>query len=233
MKQDRFWKALYILTFSAVLIVTQWGSKFVTTMAENRPIERNIRIIIDPGHGGIDGGATSCTGVLESQYNLEIALSLNDLLQLLGYQTEMIRTTDVSVYTSGETISQQKISDLKERVQRVEKYENSILLSIHQNHYQDSRYKGAQIFYADTKGSRELAGMIQKLFSETINPGNKRRIKKAQGIYLMNHITKPGILIECGFISNREEESRLSDPIYQKKICCVIACGLNIYFSNA
>ena len=72
-------------------------------------------VVIDPGHGGVDGGATSCSGILESNINLDISLRLNDLMHLLGINTIMIRDTDKSVYTNGETIGQKKISDLQER----------------------------------------------------------------------------------------------------------------------
>ena len=109
----------YALVVVLFLLVIQWGSRTVTVMAETRPIGRDHSIIIDAGHGGIDGGATSCTGKLESSFNLEIALRLNDLMHLLGHDTVMVRTEDTSVYTKGETIAQKKVSDLKERVRIV------------------------------------------------------------------------------------------------------------------
>ena len=140
----------YILTATAVLLAAHLGSKAVTVLSESSPVLRSCRIVIDAGHGGIDGGATSCSGKRESTYNLEIALRLEDLMHLLGHDTKMIRTTDVSVYTKGETIAQQKNSDLKERVRIVHEAENSLLISIHQNHFSDSKYHGAQVFYADT-----------------------------------------------------------------------------------
>lgn len=182
-----------------------------------------MRIVIDPGHGGLDGGATSCTGRLESSYNLEISLRLRDLFHLLGYPTRMIRTTDTSVYTKGDTIASRKMSDLKERVRIVNEQENQILISIHQNQFQDARYSGAQVFYAGDEESHQLAKLLQERFLQTLNPGSHRQEKKAQGIYLMEHIQNPGILVECGFLSNPGEEARLASREYQKKLCCVIA----------
>lgn len=184
--------------------------------------DRNV-IVIDAGHGGVDGGATSCTGKLESAYNLEISLRLRDLFHLLGYPTRMIRTTDTSIYTKGDTIASQKMSDLKERVRIVNESENNILISIHQNNFTDSRYSGAQVFYPNTEGSRELAERMQSALVQALNPGSNRKVKKAEGIYLMEHIERPGILVECGFLSNPEEEAKLNSPEYQKKLCCVIA----------
>ena len=223
---------VYFLTVLSVVLLSVWGSRAVTVISENSPIERKSRIIIDPGHGGEDGGATSRAGILESRYNLEISLRLNDLLQLLGHETELIRTTDTSVYTTGETIAQKKISDLKQRVKTVNETPNALLLSIHQNHFSDSRYRGAQVFYASTEGSRELAKKLQSAFVSTLNPGSSRKSKKCEGIYLMERIRCPGILIECGFLSNPEEEALLRDGAYQKKLSCVIAATVGEYLSN-
>ena len=222
----------YILTAAAVLLAAHLGSKAVTVLSESAPIPRSCRIVIDAGHGGIDGGATSCSGKRESTYNLEIALRLEDLMHLLGHDTKMIRTTDVSVYTKGETIAQQKASDLKERVRIVHEAENSLLISIHQNHFSDSKYHGAQVFYADTEGSQQLAKQLQEQFVSTLNPGSNRKSKKSNGIYLMEHIRCTGILVECGFLSNPEEEAKLRSPAYQKQLCCVIASTISQFLSN-
>ncbi len=222
---------LYILTAALFVLLTSAGSRAVTVLAENAPIVRQNIIIIDAGHGGEDGGATSYTGKLESNINLEIAKKLNELCHLLGYDARMIRTTDVSVYTEGSTIAEKKVSDLRRRVQIVNNTENAILISIHQNTFSDSRYSGAQVFYANTAGSRELAERLQIRLS-IINPGSKRRIKPADNVYLMQHINKPGVLIECGFISNPEEEAKLLSADYQNKLCSVIATTLSYHLNT-
>ena len=224
------WILLYALTVAGVLLTAKLGSAGVTVMAENRPMERQHCVVIDPGHGGVDGGATSCTGNLESGFNLEISLRLNDLMNLLGYDTRMIRTSDISVYTEGKTIAQKKISDLRERVAMVEEQENPVLLSIHQNHFSDGRYAGPQVFYAE--GSEALGESIQLALNTQLVPGNRRMAKKCRGVYLMEHISCPGVLIECGFLSNVREEARLRDPEYQKKLCAVVAAAVDQYLSN-
>lgn len=218
---------IYSVVIVAFLLLAIGGSNAVTAWSATAPITGRKTMVIDAGHGGIDGGATSYTGVLESQINLEIALKLNDLMHLLGIQTYMIRETDRSVYTQGETISQKKISDLRERVRMVNNIDDCVLISIHQNHFSDSRYNGAQVFYSATDGSRDLSSKLQENFKNTLNPGSKRQIKKANSIYLMQHINCPGALIECGFLSNPEEESLLRTPAYQQKLCSVIACTLS------
>lgn len=224
--------ALYSLTIGGLLLAVIWGSKAVTIISEHMPVEREHCIIIDAGHGGEDGGATSCTGKLESSFNLEISLRLNDLLHLLGYDTAMIRTEDVSIYTKGETIAQKKVSDLKERVRIVNETENALLISIHQNTYPESRYSGAQVFYAQNDNSQLLAKELQSAFTSTVNQGSNRKSKKAEGIYLMEHITCTGVLVECGFLSNPEEEAKLRSEEYQKQICCVIAATVSSFLSN-
>lgn len=222
----------YLFTVGTVLLAISLGNRTVTVLSEQAVNAGRTRIVIDPGHGGVDGGAVSCTGKPESAYNLEIALRLNDLLRLLGCQTCMIRREDISVYTKGETIAQKKISDLKERVRIANEEENTLLLSIHQNTFPDSRYSGAQVFYPSTEGSMELAEALQREFHQTINPGSHRQVKKGSGIYLLEHIRCPGVLIECGFLSNPQEANLLETPEYQKKVSAVIASSVSRYLSN-
>ena len=224
--------ALYSLTIGGLLLAVIWGSRAITIISEHMPVERQHCIIIDAGHGGEDGGATSCTGKLESSFNLEISLRLDDLLHLLGYDTVMIRTSDVSIYTKGETIAQKKVSDLKERVRIANSTDHALLISIHQNTFSDSRYGGAQVFYAATDGSQQLAKELQSAFTTSVNLGGNRKSKKSDGIYLMEHITCTGVLVECGFLSNPEEEAKLRSAEYQKQICCVIAATVSGFLSN-
>lgn len=217
------------LVFLGILLMAMLGNQAVTVLSEKTPLESRHCFIIDAGHGGVDGGAVSCTGIYESKINLEIALRLNDLMHLLGYDTKMIRTEDISIYTNGETIAAKKVSDLKERVRIVNETDNGILLSIHQNHYSDSYYSGGQMFYPKTDNSEELAKLLQASFVSTVNPGSNRKAKPAEGLYLMKHIQKTGVLIECGFLSNYEEEAKLRDNTYQKKLCAVIASVCSQY----
>lgn len=217
----RFWP-MYLVVMIAFSIIAVSGSRAVTTIADSIPVDRSITFVIDAGHGGEDGGATSCSGVLESHINLQIAVKLEDLFHFLGYQTVMIRKTDVSVYTEGKTIAQKKISDLKERVRIVNETEGAFLISIHQNIFADSRYAGAQIFYNDVGDTKKVAHQLQQNLIAALNPGSNRQCKAADGVYLMQHTHKPGILVECGFLSNPEEERKLRAGEYQKMLCCVI-----------
>ena len=212
----------YLLIIGFFLSVAYWTSRVTTTVANMIPLERETRIIIDAGHGGVDGGAISCTGIPESRYNLEISLKLNDLMHLLGYETVMIRREDISVYTSGETIAAKKVSDLRNRVRIVNEITDGILISIHQNTFPDSQYSGPQVFYGKTGEGEELAKILQLSLNDSLKPDGNRQSKKAEGIYLMDHIRSTGVLIECGFLSNPAEEMKLRSDSYQQKLCCVI-----------
>ena len=217
---------VYIAVVGIFLSAAWVGSRAVTVMALREPLEREHTIVIDAGHGGEDGGAVSCTGVMEKQINLEIALKLNDLLHILGHRTRMIRADDRSVYTSGDTIARRKVSDLKGRVRMVNETEDAVLVSIHQNLFPDARYSGAQVFYSPAGEGQALAELLQVSFRQTINPGSNREIKRAKGVYLMEQITCTGILVECGFLSNPQEEGLLRTKEYQQHICTVIASNL-------
>lgn len=227
---DRKAILIYLLIFSLFLLVPLWGNRAISTSSGSTVLYNYV--IIDAGHGGVDGGAVSCTGTFESQINLEIALKLNDLMHLLGIRTVMIRDTDRSVYTEGETIAAKKVSDIKERTRIVNATPNALFVSIHQNNFQDSRYSGTQIFYNDQGDSEKLAETLQTSFRENINPQNKRQIKRSTGVYLMEHINCTGVLIECGFLSNTQEEVKLRDSTYQKQICCVIAATISQYLNT-
>lgn len=215
--------SFYVVIVCVLIALAQITSQTATVIAQNAAVQAKYTVIIDAGHGGIDGGATSCSGEMEKNINLEIALRLDDLMHLLGISTIMIRTDDRSIHTTGETIAAKKVSDLKERVRIVNETENSILVSIHQNYFPDAQYKGAQIFYSHDNTATSLAKNLQSLFNDTLCKSSNREAKRASGIYVMENIKSPGVLIECGFLSNSEEEALLRTAEHQKKICCIVA----------
>lgn len=195
--------------------------------------ETPVTVILDAGHGGEDGGASTADGVLESGINLEIALRLRDLLAFAGVDTQMIRDTDTAVYSGDcRTISQKKVSDLKNRVSMVNTVENGLLVSIHQNYFEQTKYYGAQVFFAKTEGSKALAERIQQSLRENVDATNHRQCKPSQSVYLMEHIECTGVLIECGFLSNYEEAKRLQTDAYQKKLSAAICGAITEYLSE-
>lgn len=181
-------------------------------------------LILDAGHGGEDGGAVSITGVPESQINLAIVLKMRDIAALYGIDPVVLRETDISLHDdSASTLREKKRSDLQNRVAAVEDVEGASLISIHQNTYTSSRYHGAQVFYAPTEGSQELAELLQTAIRDTIQIDNQRVAKQiSDDVYLMNHISCPAVLVECGFLTNAQEEADLRDDGYQRKLAAVL-----------
>lgn len=185
-------------------------------------------VIVDAGHGGEDGGAVAADGTKESGINLAIAEKLGELLPFLGIETVLTRTEDVSLHDeSAETLRQKKVSDLKNRTAFVNGMENAVLLSIHQNSLpSDARVRGAQAFYAKTKGSDTLAKALQSTLNKAIN-GSKPKSERAiySGVYLMENVERPAVLVECGFLSNAEESKVLTTENHQKVLALAIAAG--------
>ena len=177
-------------------------------------------LILDAGHGGEDGGASSAGGSKESDINLGIVLKTEALMAFLGFRTELTRSEDRSMHSEGaSTIREKKVSDLKNRVAFVKSFPNSMLISVHQNHFTDTRYNGAQVFYNGGDISRQWGEGTQDVLRQTLRPGNNRNAKPVpDGIYLFEHVSCPAILVECGFLSNGEEASLLLTGAYQRKI---------------
>ena len=199
----------------------------VETVGTMQPFSAYPVIVIDAGHGAPDGGSTGISGSREETVNLAIARRLEGLLTLMGYDTAMTRTGSDCIATEGDTIRQKKLSDLRNRVTYINALPAAVLVSIHQNHFPDSRFWGPQVFYAG--GGEHLASFAQRALTEALAPGSKREPKRASGIYLMEHIDHPGILVECGFLSNPEEERKLLSPEHQNKIAAVLAAVLAQY----
>ena len=185
----------------------------------------NWTLILDAGHGGEDGGASTASGHRESDINLAIVRKTQALMTFLGVEPRLIRETDVSLHGSeAETLRQKKVSDLKHRVELVRETPNALLISVHQNHFTDSRYGGAQVFFNAGDVSRQWGEDTQEVLRQVLNPGNNRSAKPiSDGIYLFDHISCPALLVECGFLSNGEEAALLLTDPYQRKVAMALA----------
>ena len=191
-------------------------------------------ILLDAGHGGIDSGGVGINGVYEKDINLDIVKNLGALLTLSGYEVVYTRTEDISIYDNGvEGIRNQKISDMENRLEIVERYPESIFLSVHQNQYTDKAYFGGQMFYTtNNSGNFRLATIMQNKFAE-LQTGNDRDVKLIDNnLYLFKDTKQPALLIECGFLSNENDAANLSSPEYQKKVAFTIYRGLSEYLEE-
>lgn len=189
------------------------------------------KIVVDAGHGGEDGGASAADGTKEKDINLAIALPLGDLLHIMGCDVSYTRTTDTMVEATGATLRERKVSDIKNRLQYIEQAD--LAVSIHQNKFPQTKYSGAQIFYAvSNEDSRVLAEAVRSSVVGLLQPENTRELKKGEDtVYLLKHATRPLILVECGFLSNEQELQQLKERDYQRKMAFAVAGGLFSYFS--
>jgi N-acetylmuramoyl-L-alanine amidase len=197
----------------------------ITAAADAAP--EDYTVVIDAGHGGEDGGAVSVTGVKESALNLDIAEKLDLILAFYGVRTVMTRTSeDLDYSENSDTIRKKKTEDQKRRLALIQATENALLISIHQNNYPSGGPFGAQAFFAPTNGSEALAGVLQQLLVNALNPKNKRTaVRIPSNILLMNNVSCPAVLVECGFLSNPSEEKLLRTEEYRMKLAAVIAAG--------
>ncbi len=191
-------------------------------------------ILIDAGHGEPDGGATGAkTGALEKDINLAIAQKVCEKLESAGEAVLQTRETDSGLYTTeNASIRQKKQEDMKKRAEMANSVGVSMLVSIHMNHFTDPKYSGPQVFYQ--KGSEDgkrLAEEIRLAILEDIGPHCTREIKPTGDLYLLRQTKVPAVIVECGFLSNAEEESLLLDEAYRDKMAAAICKGI-LNFKN-
>ena len=221
MKQGRFLSCMYMLSLTLLTAFALHGLRAQAAVAGEAAIPRII--VLDAGHGGADGGASGPDGTRECDLNLAITLKTDAVLGLLGEETLLLRSTDTDLSSSNaKSISQKKVSDIRRRVELTNSQPGAILVSIHCNTYSQEKYHGAQVFY--TGGAKEFGETMQLALKNGVDPANARMAKAVSpDVYLMNHIKVPGILVECGFLTNQEELTNLKDPDYQTRLAVTIA----------
>ena len=223
--------ALAAVVFALGALDRALENRVVELPTSTRPV-----VILDPGHGGVDGGAQG-NGIVEKEVNLAIAKKVREFCVLFGFEVQMTRQEDISIHDEGkETIRAQKNSDLKNRLAMMTADPTSVAVSIHLNKFPQSRVKGAQVFYAPrSQGSELLAQTIQDNFRGLLQPDNTRQIKKADSslFLLYNNTVTPAVLVECGFLSNPEEAALLASEDYQDKVAFAICCSLLQFYDGS
>ena len=192
------------------------------------------RIIIDAGHGAPDGGAVGDSGILEKDINLSVALYLQKFLESGGTDVILTRSDDNGIYDVSGSIKSKKVSDIKNREKIINESGADIFISIHMNKFSDGRYSGPQVFYSPhIEKSEAIAESIQQMLISDLKPQMEREIKKSDGgIYLLKKAQIPAVLIECGFLSNPDEEKLLLSDDYRKKMAESIGKGIIKYLKN-
>lgn len=214
-----------------VILTISISLGFSTILEENISASKTnntqiITFVIDAGHGGADSGAIGFSGNKEKDINLQIALKLYEFILFSGYNAVLIRNGDYEIYKDNETRNR---SDLYNRLDLVNSINNSVLISIHQNHYDNAAEWGSQVWYsANTDLSKTIADEIQNSIINFIQPNNDRKNKVSDSsYYLLFKASVPSVMVECGFISNEEENIKLQDSKYQINMAFSIMAGIN------
>jgi len=209
------------------------GSGVVPVLAPIRDAVSGNKVVIDPGHGGIDGGAVGKNGLIEKDVNLDISKELELLLNRNAVYTVMTRDTDKDLIEPDEYImGSRKREELNRRIQIVSESGADLFISIHANSFSKPQWSGAQVFYRDgCEESKRLAETIQAELVSQLGP-NTRKAKTAD-LYILNNVNIPAVLIEVGFLSNLKEEQLLADSSYRQKVAQVICKGINNYLIDA
>ncbi len=214
---------------AGALLLRERPAAAAASASEVRPV-----VVLDAGHGGADGGAVSDSGVAESGINLAITQRLAEVFSFFGQPVLLTRTDETSLCGPEDvTLRQQKVSDTRNRVALVNGCAGARLISIHQNCLPGHpSVQGAQSFYNGVDGAQEVAERIQQALNDAVNASAKESKRISDSIYLMKHAECPAVLVECGFLSNREETLRLQQPEYQMQVAAAIAAGYLQYCTS-
>lgn len=223
------------VSIGIIIIFINYLTQPIITASLEKDINTKSTIIIDAGHGGLDGGAVGVNDAIEKDINLSIAKNLKDMLLINGFNVVMTREDDISLNDENLTkVSDMKTSDLKNRMKLFEEYPNSPVILIHQNHFTEEKYSGAQMFYGHLNDESEiLAHNLQTSICSFLQPENNRQIKEStSSVYLLHNSSNPIVLAECGFLSNYNEAELLVTTEYQQKIAFAIFAGIVNYLEN-
>lgn len=231
MRKTALLNSIIVVLIVILLVIVNYGSYEMSLRHINQ--QPTGIVVIDAGHGGMDGGAIGKSGTIEKYINLMIANKVKGYLDLSGYTCLMLREDDSGLYDDKGSIRERKIQDLKRRKELINKYNGEIFISIHLNKFPEEKYYGAQVFYPkDDEKSHNFATIMQQQLIEDLDKGNKRVEKASPDYFLLKNNSMASIIIECGFLSNGKEEVLLKDENYQNRIAFSIFKGINNYYKS-
>ena len=221
---------LILMTIVVIyLTITLYGKAIKPVFSE----KKSITVIVDAGHGNPDGGASGNSGICESEINLQISKKISAKLKEKCYNVIMTRETGDGIYTEGSTIKEKKLSDMHRREEIINGSDADICISIHMNHFSDPSVSGAQVFYAKNgDDSFHLADCIRNKLVPLYEKNDRILKPVPEGVYLMKKSIIPSCLVECGFLSNAENEALLLSDDYQEKIAEAVVFGIEEYFKG-
>lgn len=223
--KDVFGKRTIRLLFGILLMFALVIINVCIYFSQALKLPEQITVVVDAGHGGNDPGKVGVSGTLEKDINLSIALKLKTELEKKGIKVILTRESDVSLAIEGAT--NKKTSDMNKRIEITNSARADLLVSVHQNSFTDPKVKGAQVFYyKNSKESEDIAVTVQTELVNSLDKDNKRKAKANNDYYVLRKSTCPAIIVECGFLSNYEEEAKLVSEEYQQDIAEAIAEGV-------
>lgn len=214
-----------VLIFSASFLVGRLGASIMTAGKAQADNVRIPTIVLDAGHGGIDGGKIGINGEVEKEINLLIAGRLKNLLEQQGIVAMMTRTDDNGLYEENATNKKQQ--DMKRRCELINQTEAELVVSIHQNSYTEPSVCGPQVFYYENSAAaKEIAAILQSSLNTLLEIERPREIKANDSYYILRKTERPAVIVECGFLSNPAEAALLSTEEYQQKVAEAICAGI-------
>ncbi len=216
-----------ILLLAGLLAVSRNLEKYVSS---GKVRDAETTVVIDAGHGDQDPGKIGVNDALEKDVNLQIAKRIKKLLEKKNIKVIMTREDDTTLARDGG--GSQKVQDMKARVELINKTKPNLAVSIHQNSYPEESVHGAQVFYFTHSAEGERAAGIMQKALLAVDPENTRQEKADDGYYLLRRTEVPTIIVECGFLSNREEAGKLVDKEYQKKVAEAVVQGIEEYIQK-
>ncbi len=219
-------KSIFMALFYVLLVVVS-SCLLSTTQVKASADSHNFTVVLDAGHGGIDGGSCGKSGVFERDINLSVTNKIEKFLKTLNINVVQTRRTQDGLY--GVFASGFKMRDMKARKQIIEDTNPDLVVSVHMNFFTNSSARGAQVFYKpNSEVSRILANDMQQLFAKHLP--NARKTSSEGDFYMLTCTDTPGVLVEGGYLSNPEEESLLITETYQEKLAYQITCGIVRFF---
>ena len=230
MKLKKWEPFMAVILLVLVYVISSHAGKMTAGVSVKAGKEKPV-VVIDAGHGGNDPGKVGINNALEKDINLSISLLLKKMLEAEDIEVIMTRETDTGLYD--ENSKNKKAQDMKRRCEIISSANSVVTVSIHQNSYHEEYVNGAQVFYFQhSSKAKELAEIIQEQLRTHVAPDNKRVAKSNTSYYILKKTDATAVIVECGFLSNYEEASKLVDENYQQKLAWAIHLGILQYING-
>ena len=226
MQQRIIGMGMAVFLLAAMVVLSKQAAVYTLSVRQ----DKETTVVIDVGHGGCDPGKVGIGQILEKDVNLAIALKLEALLKQTDMHVVLTRTTDNGLYD--EDASNKKAQDMRRRIEVMEKEKADLVVSIHQNSFQDSSVYGPQCFYyANSKEGQQAAAILQNTLNEGLSVDAPRQEKANDSYYILKKSAMPTVIVECGFLSNAEDAAKLVNEAYQERLAFQIYMGIQRYFN--